>query len=60
LTRAEAATLFNRLTGRAEAQVFAERKQQWQDVPARHWALDDIVQATEPTLLILDQTGDGK
>ncbi|MFB9273906.1 InlB B-repeat-containing protein [Cohnella cellulosilytica] len=55
LTRAEAATLFNRLTGRAEARVFAERKLQWQDVPARHWALDDIVKATETTLLSLDQ-----
>ncbi|GEM_PF-5840674 len=54
LTRAEAATLFNRLTGRAEARSVAEQKLQWQDVSPDHWALDDIVKATESSLLRFD------
>ena len=44
LTRAEAATLFNRATGRAPST--GQKEQIWSDVPRRHWAFFEIAEAT--------------
>ncbi|MFD0673529.1 InlB B-repeat-containing protein [Cohnella sp. GCM10027633] len=43
ITRAEAAALFNRATGRKPP---TEREPIWSDVPRRHWALPNIAGAT--------------
>jgi len=45
LTRAEAVALFNRATGRTGPG--GETGQAWTDVPAGHWALDEIRKATQ-------------
>ncbi|MFP3388509.1 InlB B-repeat-containing protein [Brevibacillus sp. SIMBA_040] len=44
LTRAEAVTIINRLTGRAPSNETAE--QSWSDVPTSYWAFADIMAAT--------------
>lgn len=44
LTRAEAVTLLNRVLGREPAQAGGVSK--WSDVPAGHWALADLLEAS--------------
>ncbi|MGO0060371.1 chitobiase/beta-hexosaminidase C-terminal domain-containing protein [Brevibacillus fluminis] len=55
LTRAEAATLFNRMTGRGP--LAGITKPIWSDVPIQHWAYGEIVEATIPHAAIQQVDG---